>query len=516
MPTPDGGRAALFVGGTRAERLARLDAVDLELRAVVGGPLVVRVPALEVDASDLVTRVHDAVEDALTAVHAPGGLYDDRGGGLLRHLGGWIFRARTVGHAGLVVVVDELHRQLDRRGGALPAAVVEEFAALLAACASRAVSLAASTAASSASGSPAVPAGIAEAFGQHEHLAAPQTVLRDPSTLVTALAGRSFSPLGVQRAIAGWLDLPAHPSERTDDDLVVLFSSPLAAPLVPEPLTTMEWPRDVALEQAPPPAAPSRVPVDGHELDGWRSVVGAAIRAAVVIPQARALRRAPSTDRDDFVARFRAGPLQLPLLRSVFGRGAEGLGDPSARLAVPSRAALADVRAAWSAVRGDADRADPWVERLRRSAEERGVRSTAWWIVPGLRCDLAPRFERRVLAPLGFARVDGGVQRSFEGEGEGEGRFAVGGAEALRFGWYSAALAAGAPLDEAADEAERAAAEGVRSLAGAFAGPTLVLVTAGAGAAEPADPAAPRIFEEGCPFAELAPWGLFTFGVNAP
>ena len=88
VPSPDHGAASLAAGGTRARRDAVADAVESMLRAHPRRPLVVRVghwrPGLR-----LVDAVTDAVESALTAARAPGGLYEDRGSELLRSLGAW-------------------------------------------------------------------------------------------------------------------------------------------------------------------------------------------------------------------------------------------------------------------------------------------------------------------------------------------------------------------------------------------------------------------------------------------
>jgi hypothetical protein len=516
-PRPDGGAAVLFVGGSRAERRRRVDELARDLAAGPQPPLVVRVQPGESSAPDAVGRIHDAVESALTRARAPGGLYDDRGGGLLRHLGGWIFRARTVGHPGLVVVVDELPRQVDRRGRAVADEVSAELAALLAACAGRALTVVASAAASSASGAPALSAELRDGFAHHVNLGAPPTVTRDPSSLVAALAGRSFGPDGLARAIAAWLDLPDPTDDRVDDDTVVVFSSPLAPPLVPE-APALEWSRAADAPAATPSIPPSAAAVDADEIARWRAVLATSVRLAALLPEVRSLRAHPAADREVFAARFLAGPAQLPLMRDVLARGST-LGDPSARMAQAIRAALAELRAAWVAVRGEPDDPARWAARLRLTAEEEGARASAWWVLPGLRVDLMPRLESRVLAPLGLRRVDGGVTRSLAGattEVHPSSRVALGGSEATRLATYALSLAEAGGLDDAATRAEQNALAAMRSYAGGFTGRTAVLVMADVGAAEPDRALEPRTLGGACPFAELVPWGLYTFGGNEP
>jgi len=516
-PRPDGGASLLFVGGSRAERARHLDELARDLAADELRPLVVRLRPGDSPSQDLVGRIHDAVESALTRARAPGGLYDDRGGGLIRHLGGWIFRARTVGHPGLVILVDELQRQLDRRGRRDDDGDASELSALLSACSGRALTVVASVPASSASGAPALAAGLREAFTQQVNLGAPPTVTRDPSTLVTALAGRSFGPDSLTRAIFGWLDLPDPTGDRVDDDTVVVFSSPLTPPLVPEP-AALEWSSVAEAPASLPSIPPSAAPVDADEISRWRSVLSASVRVAALLPEARALRSHPAADREAFIARFMAGPAQLPWLRDVLARGSS-LGEPSARMKLATRAALAETRAAWGAVRGEADDATRWAARLRQVAEEQGARASAWWILPGLRVDLMSRLESRVLSPLGLRRIDGGVTRSLSAASTtapATSRVALGGSEATRLATYAMALAEPGSLEDAALRAEQNALAAMRSYAGGFVGRTAILLMADVGAAEPELSLVARTLGGECPFAELVPWGLYTFGGNEP
>lgn len=516
-PLPDGGTTLLFGGGSLAERARRLEEVARSLAALPDGPMVVRVGPGPSTSPDAIARIHDAVEGALTQARAPGGLYDDRGGGLLRHLGGWIFRARTVRFCGVVVVLDELQRQVDRRGRAGHDEVTPEIASLLAACASRALTVVASAAASSASGTPALAPSLRDAFTHHVSLGAPPTVTRDPASLVTSLAGRSFAPESLVRAIFGWLDLPHPADDRVDDDTVVVFSSPLNPPLVPEALP-LEWPAPAPTAARTPSVPPSAAAVDADEIARWRGTLTASVRVTSLLPEARSMRTHPAATRESFVARFGGGPIQLPLLRGVLAR-ATSLGEPSRRMQHATRAALADLRVGWSAVRGEPDDPSRWSDRLRRAAEAEGARASAWWVLPGLRVDLMARLEAKVLSPLGFQRLEGGVTRSLADAptiAPQSARVALGGSEATPLFAYAAALGEPGSIDEAATRAEHNALVAMRSYVGGFTGRTAVLVMADVGAAEPDGALDARPLGGRCPFAELVPWALYTFGGNEP
>ena len=122
-----------------------------------------------------------------------------------------------------------------------------------------------------------------------------------------------------------------------------------------------------------------------------------------------------------------------------------------------------------------------------------------------------------MLSPLGLRRVEGGVTRSLAQAAttaQPTSRVALGGSEATRLATYALALAEPGSFEDAVLRAEQNALAAMRSYAGGFSGRTAVLVMADVGAAEPDRALEPRVLGGACPFAELIPWGLYTFGGN--
>ncbi|MBK6535689.1 MAG: hypothetical protein IPF99_41020 [Deltaproteobacteria bacterium] len=379
-----------------------------------------------------------------------------------------------------MILVDELQRQLDRRGRRDDDGDSSELSALLSACpgdahrgrlGARLLRL----------GRPRARGRAARFLPQQVNLGAPPTVTRDPATLVTALAGAPSARLAHPRHLR--LARPPDPTgDRVDDDTVVVFSSPLTPPLVPEP-AALEW-SSAAEAPAPTPSIPPVRRAGRRRRDLPAGARCSPLPCAWPPCSPRRARCAPPRP----IARP-SSPASWPGLRSslaarrVLARGSS-LGEPSARMKLATRAALAETRAAWGAVRGEADDATRWSARLRQVAEEQGARASAWWILPGLRVDLMSRLESRVLSPLGLRRIDGGVTRSLSAASmtapatsrwprrlRGDARLAT----------YAMALAEPGSLEDAALRAEQNALAAMRSYAGGFVGRTAILLMADVG-----------------------------------
>jgi hypothetical protein len=409
-PRAEQGGAVLAVGGALATRRAWGTRVLAQLAEAPTPPLLVRVPPRTAErhrGPSLAEELAAAAEAALVGAGAPGGLYDDAGGGALAALGGWLFRARSVRRAGLVLLLEEIDDWLDGRGGGGPdAATLALLEQLLAECSRRALSLLVTVRAADAAGLAALPAALANRFDRCERLGGAPTVTRDPSGLVAALAGRSFSLGALKHALAGWLEVPG-----SDDDTVVVFTSPLAPPVLPA-----APPEGAALEWARTPRPPSDPPVANA---GPRAGAPSAalstpgpqtLRAAVEVREAlrvlEALPRAPGTLQLERA--YAAGASRLPLALAAFGEGAQALGLGATRLRGRAEAALQRFEVlfaehyprAWEAWQAGAHRPTLLCDlpaRLATRASERGARGTALVVLTGLRLDAWRRLRGRVL-----------------------------------------------------------------------------------------------------------------------
>ncbi len=254
-PTIERGRAALLVGCEHGDRAAWIDRAlaALEDPASIDGtaraPLVLRVRARE--GAILVDELTARAEEALTRLRAPGALYDESSCAPVPALGGWLFRARSSGRDGLLIVLDELDGFLDLRGDRDRAeSALDALGQLLEERARRPVSLLCTVRAGSASGLPAIPAALAALFDERISLGGARAVARDPGALVALLAGRTFTRAGLARAISAWCDVP-------DEDSVLVFSSPIAPTAVPPALDATGDDRTAVRSTADAPASPT-------------------------------------------------------------------------------------------------------------------------------------------------------------------------------------------------------------------------------------------------------------------
>lgn len=526
VPHPDHGAASLAAGATSARREALVSAVESLLRAHPRRPLVVRVGHWRAGLR-LVDAVTDAVESALTAARAPGGLYEDRGAELLRSLGAWLFRARAAGHHGLCLLIDDLDAWCNARGAIAPDAA-GALRPLLDEAPRRALSVFATCRAGAAAGSPALPRSVVDGFATVHPLGGVTTVTRDPSTLVAALGGRSFSLPALQDALAGWLELPpaAAPGATTDDTLIV-FNAPLAPPLVGSAVeSALEWPRPAPAPSRPPPSARVTSAVDATQ---WAPALRAAVQLHDVV------RRGLSTplregDAEAAAALFTRTTSRLPLVMESLARALPSVGVPMGSVLGASTRALARVDQAWRAAGEgwDADDEAALEDRVARHAEAIRARVTAVVLFSGLRWDLWPRFLARLKHALPALReVSSGLWKGTRGDDPEVAtdiasalrpRREVGVAgERLRVGVYTAALrgTSAGELDAAAAKVEAALPDLWRAIAGSFTGRTALLVAADAGVGEPVGEGR-RVPRDGSPFAEVLPWGLFSYGAEGP
>ncbi len=520
-PSEARGGAALVTGSTSRHRRAVLDDVTRAFEAASPRWLVVRLPPTPLHGriSDALTS---AVDDALHGAHAPGALHDEADISLASRVGSWLYRARAASLEGIALVIDDLDAWLDARGST---STTHDLVGLLAICRRGTLSVLASTRAATASGAPALPADITAAFEATVSLGgAPLTLTRDPGTLVAALAGRSFNLGGLQASLAGWLDLPPPAPERGADDTLIVFSSPLAAPPLPEdPSLTLDW-VDAPSPSAPSPAAPSpsKAP-DGEELTRLASALRAAVELGTAVRRAR---NAPMTTPAGAVRAFVESASKIPLGLETVTNAASPSGVEMRNLTVAAHAAMAQFDLRFEAAlrtieAGEAPvlRSDDLPERLAPLAARVDAKSTAIVVLPGLRVDLWERFKTRVLARVsGLASAsDEGVAWSLEAhtdelaessleDAAGPRREHRGTLEITRISAYAAGLREGVTAARV-DEVEAALVPVLRALCGAFAGRTAVLF-----AGEQREGLAPS--ERRSAFAVLAPYGLFTYAVR--
>ncbi|MFO0627430.1 MAG: hypothetical protein U0325_17610 [Polyangiales bacterium] len=381
-PSAEHGPRALLYGGTAALRRGCLDALQGVLeRAPTPRPLVVRVPGpgAEVRLPDAIT---DAVESALEARRAPGGLYEDRGDEVVRSLGGWLFRARSVGFSGLALFIDDLDGHLDGRGR--PGASFEPwFRTLLGAIARRAVTLVATARAADAAGAPSLPQETVALFSLRESLGGPSTVLaRDPSTLVAALARRTFSRASLHRARSTRGSTTHRPRRRRGAGVLVAAgrrrsraSRPRCSPSPPPPVAGAEG---VALS----------------DLSEWSAALAASMELAAAIRAARghALSEREAM-RNGLRVRFARMPRRME--RSLRGR-ADWASTRRACWSAPTSSSHGLSAATAPLLRGlatDEPSLSELTDLCAAHANALGARVSATVVLTGLRADLGETFE---------------------------------------------------------------------------------------------------------------------------
>jgi hypothetical protein len=524
-PQPARGYAALLSGGTQRLRAQHLDALCDALAAGPDAPLVVRLGPY-VPGARLAEALPDAMERSLDALRAPGSLYEDRGAEALRSLGSWIFRARTVRRPGLVIVIDDLDRWLDARGrgGDDPAGW---FAPIVRAVSERAVSVLGACRAGTAAGTPAVPSSLSALFDRVISLGGPPTVTRDPSSLPATLAGRTFSRPGLVDALHGWLDLPPAAPDTDADDVLVVFSSPLAAPRLSAPDEPLEWARPALVSLPPPrpspslapaPEAPAAQPLSAEALRDAPATLAAQVSLGVALRRLLHLRL---DDPDTVRAAFAEDVLPLPRTLDRARRGAAALGAPTPLVLDRARSTLARFELAFAASREAVLAPLPGLAaltaRLARTAESSDARGTAVVLLTGWRADLHDHLHDtlRGVGPFrvtasGLAAVDDGLAAQAAAEEDpGVRRVRHGALEAWRVTAYADALRApGVSLDAGAEAAAGALADALRVVAGGLSGRTAVLLVADAGTSEVIDEAGARGVGDGSAFASVVPWTL--------
>jgi hypothetical protein len=514
-PAEARGGAALVAGSTARQRREVVDAAMRALESARPRWVFVRLGARSGGAR-LADALTVAVDEALDAAHAPGELRDDAGAALAGRTGSWLYRARAAGREGIAIALDDLDAWIDARGAAAP---FTDLTALLAASKRGPLAVLASSRAAAASGAPALVGDALAGFDAAVSLGgAPVTVTRDPSTLVAALAGRSFNLAGLQDALAGWLELPPPAPDHALDDTLIVFSSPLGPPPLPvDPSFTLP----LSAPSAPAPAR-AAAPVSRDDVARWSTGLRAAIDLGAAVRRARTSDVASPREAERC---FAESVSKIPRGLTQMAAVASSAGVEMRNLEAASRAALAGFDARFEAVLREVEGGGRGVTRVEDLAAEMGAhaarthaRSTAVVVLPGLRYDGWERFKTRVLAAIaGLAPTEEqGVAWSLPGDDRVEEtpvaeavtprREHRGSVEVMRVPAYAVALREG--VDDARLEAvEAALVPALRALCGGFAGRTAVLFAAERAAGEGAA-------EGRSAFAVLVPWGLYTYGVR--
>lgn len=404
-PTIDRGAAVLLVGSSIKERAQWVDQLVAHARAESNPPLILRVSAQSQELlADALTQV---AEQSLEQLRAPGALYDESSCKALPALGGWLFRARSVRKSGILCVLEEVDTWLDRRGW--PIESHESFAvlgALLEERQVRPVSIFCTVRSSDASGNPAIPAAVAALFDQRVTLNPAPTVVRDPSSVVAVLSGRSFTRASLAQTVTQWADL-------ADDEAMVVFSSPLAPTIVPAAEVPVTQSNGANIEEPSLPWVPSVLPGEMKiaPAEPAAPVIstqwGHTLRAALEVRSALESLGSPSARRSTaqlekaFVRSVSKLPLALDVLKegaaqldaqgsatsqgsTLLRRGSQAVREFDQTFSVAYNSA----QVAWAAGATRPTMLHDVVASLHTMAAERAVRATAVLVLSGLRWDL--------------------------------------------------------------------------------------------------------------------------------
>ncbi len=263
------------------------------------------------------------------------------------------------------------------------------------------MTLVATARAADAAGAPSLPQETVAQFSLRESLGGPSTVLaRDPSTLVAALAGRTFSRASLHRALDAWLDVPTDPA----DDAVLVFSSPLSPPALPS------IPPSVFSEPAPRHSdiRPSRAQegVTMGDLSEWSTALGASVELAASI---RAARSSPLAEKETLENSFRLGYARMPRRMERVAAGASRLGVDAPRMLDRAAEMLAHYESAVEPLIHSHAVDEPSLAELTdlcaAHASSLGARVSATVVLTGLRADLGETFGSGVIQTLPGARV---------------------------------------------------------------------------------------------------------------
>ncbi len=408
-PTLDRGAGVLLVGASSQERSRWVDQLLTEWKDDPQSPLILRISAQSQE--HFVEALTTAAEQSLERLRAPGALYDESSCKALPALGGWLFRARAVGRVGILCVLEEIDTWLDRRGWPIEShEALSALGALLEERTARPISIFCTVRASDASGSPAIPAAVAALFDTRITLSPASSVVRDPSTIVSVLAGRSFTRLSLAQTVTQWANV-------ADDEAMIVFSSPLTPTLVATPDSiapsteepSLAWTSSNYSAHSSRSADETAPIVDSAVALRWGQTLRSAIevRSALEALETGQTRRSTLQLEKLFVRSVAKLPLALEVLKeggaqldpqspqgtTLLRRGAQALRE----FELGFSQAYSSAYGAWAAGATRPTMLHDVVASLHKTAAERAVRATAVVILSGLRWDFWPKVSAAVL-----------------------------------------------------------------------------------------------------------------------